>query len=109
MNSTTIRNRTWKYRKGIIKKHNSKCDSCGSNENLEIHHPHYDYFDLKELQVLCRRCHKKLLRKPKRKGISFNFKIPDDLHEEFKIYSIRQKKDMRDILIEQIKKVVKNG
>lgn len=39
----------------------------------------------------------------------FNFKIPDDLHEEFKIYSIRAKKDMRDILIEQIKKVIKNG
>ncbi len=39
----------------------------------------------------------------------FNFKIPNDLHEEFKIYSIRTKKDMRDILIEQIKKVVKKG
>ncbi len=40
----------------------------------------------------------------------FNFEIPDDLHEEFKIYSIRQKKDMRDILVDLIKKkVVKNG
>ena len=37
----------------------------------------------------------------------FNFKIPDVLHEEFKIYSIRAKKDMRDILVEQIRKVVK--
>ena len=39
---------------------------------------------------------------------NFNFEIPEDLHEEFKIYSIRQKKDMRDILIEWIKKGVKN-
>lgn len=38
----------------------------------------------------------------------FNFKIPDDLHEEFKIYSIRSKKDMRDILVEWIKKGVEN-
>ncbi len=40
---------------------------------------------------------------------NFNFEIPEDLHKEFKIYSIRQKKDMRDILIEQIKKVIKKG
>ncbi len=40
---------------------------------------------------------------------NFNFEIPEKLHEEFKIYSIRQKRDMRDILIEQIKKVVKDG
>ena len=39
----------------------------------------------------------------------FNFRIPNDLHEEFKIYSIRAKKDMRDILIEWIKKGIKNG
>lgn len=37
----------------------------------------------------------------------FNFKIPDSLHDEFKIYSIRQKKDMRDILVEWIKKGIR--
>ena len=37
---------------------------------------------------------------------NFNFEIPKKLHEEFKIYSIRAKKDMRDILIELIKKEV---
>ena len=40
---------------------------------------------------------------------NFNFEIPEKLHEEFKIYSIRAKKDMREILVEQIKKVIKNG
>ncbi len=33
----------------------------------------------------------------------FNFRIPNDLHKEFKVYSIQQGKDMRDILIEKIK------
>ncbi len=40
---------------------------------------------------------------------NFNFEIPEKLHEEFKIYSIRSKRDMRKILVEQIKKVIKNG
>ena len=40
---------------------------------------------------------------------SFNFEIPNDLHKEFKKYAIDKDKDMRDILVEQIKKVVKNG
>lgn len=34
----------------------------------------------------------------------FNFEIPDDLHKDFKIHSIKVGKDMRDILIELIKK-----
>ena len=40
---------------------------------------------------------------------NFNFEIPEKLHEEFKIYSIRQKKDMREILVEWIKDGVKHG
>ena len=40
---------------------------------------------------------------------NFNFEIPEELHKEFKIHSIREKKDMRDILIEWIRKGVRNG
>ena len=39
----------------------------------------------------------------------FNFKIPDDLHKEFKKYAIDKEKDMRYILIEWIKKGIQNG
>jgi len=37
---------------------------------------------------------------------NFNFEIPDELHKEFKIHSIRKDKDMKDILLYYIKKVV---
>jgi len=37
---------------------------------------------------------------------NFNFEIPEELHKKFKIYSIEKEKDMRDILIELIKKKV---
>jgi len=38
---------------------------------------------------------------------NFNFEIPDELHKQFKIYSIEQGKDMRDILVELIGQKVK--
>ena len=34
---------------------------------------------------------------------NFNFEIPQELHKEFKIYSIREGRDMRDILVDFIK------
>ena len=37
---------------------------------------------------------------------NFNFEIPEELHKKFKIYSIEKEKDMRDILVELIKKKV---
>ena len=39
---------------------------------------------------------------------NFNFEIPEELHKKFKVYSIHKGKDMRDILVEQIKKIIKN-
>ena len=39
---------------------------------------------------------------------NFNFEIPEELHKQFKIHSINTGKDMRDILIELIKKEVIN-
>ena len=40
---------------------------------------------------------------------SFNFEIPEDLHKEFKIKSIREEKEMREILVELIKEYVERG
>lgn len=39
----------------------------------------------------------------------FNFNIPDELHDEFRIYSIKVKKDMKDILVELIKERIINN
>lgn len=39
-----------------------KCQHCGSEENLEIHHKHYKTLfkeKYKDLIVLCRTCHEK--------------------------------------------------
>jgi len=35
----------------------SKCEKCGSIENLERHHP--DYSKILEINTLCRSCHKR--------------------------------------------------
>ena len=35
---------------------------------------------------------------------NFNFEIPDEIHKKFKIISIREEKDMRDILNELLVK-----
>ncbi len=39
----------------------------------------------------------------------FNFEIPKELHKEFKIHAINKGKEMREILINLIRKEVKNG
>ena len=39
--------------------------------------------------------------------VAFNFDIPDELHKEFKIMSIKKGKDMKDILVDLIRKEVK--
>ena len=37
---------------------------------------------------------------------NFNFEIPEELHKKFKIYAIKQNKNMQDILVDLIKKEV---
>ncbi len=58
------------YRKEILSKFNNKCKTCGSNENLEIHHIDYNWIksnknkvnnlelNLNNVEVLCSDCHK---------------------------------------------------
>ena len=46
-----------------FKKHNFKCCRCSSEENLVLHHPDYDNISIKDLVVLCKRCHFNLHKK----------------------------------------------
>ena len=39
----------------------------------------------------------------------FNLEIPDELHAEFKIISVRKKKSMRDLLVKIIGQYVKDN
>ena len=38
---------------------------------------------------------------------NFNFEIPTELHDDFKIKSIKVKQDMKDILVDLIRNFVK--
>ncbi len=39
----------------------------------------------------------------------FTFEIPNELHREFKIIGIRKGKDMRDMIVELIRKYIKEN
>lgn len=55
----------WKDNRERVLKKNKRCMGCGSEENLVIHHPkkgynsyvHYEYLNMEDVIVLCRRCH----------------------------------------------------
>lgn len=50
------------YRKGMAKE---KCETCGSRQNLAIHHKDFDHYNnaSENLQVLCVSCHMSLHKK----------------------------------------------
>ena len=111
MNEQQVINNTYKQRKSILEIHNNKCDNCDFQYNLEVHHPHYDYLDIKELKVLCKICHENLhktLPKLSRRNI-INFEIPEELHREFKKACIDKGVDMKDRLLVLIEKDVKKA
>lgn len=35
-----------------------KCEECGSNKNLDLHHTRKDLVNINTLKLLCRKCHK---------------------------------------------------
>jgi len=49
------------FRDNIIQERKC-CEICGSIENLEIHHKNYTR-DIRDIQLLCRKCHGKMKRK----------------------------------------------
>ena len=56
----------WKYIQELAyEEYGKKCDKCGSESNIEIHHRNYkhlgnEYIFLEDLQILCRNCHEKV-------------------------------------------------
>ncbi len=56
--------RSWTncHRKEILKAKGEKCEKCNAIENLEIHHKKYTN-NLEDLEILCRKCHRKLDKK----------------------------------------------
>jgi len=52
---------SWKRKKREILRKKRKCEVCGSCKNLEVHHLRgLSHESLKDLAVLCRKCHKEL-------------------------------------------------
>jgi 5-methylcytosine-specific restriction endonuclease McrA len=45
----------------VLKRDKHKCVKCGSKENLDVSHKRYSLLDLtiKDLETLCRSCHKR--------------------------------------------------
>lgn len=64
LNKNKLKARSWtKYhREEILKVKGEICETCGSISNIEIHHKEYTN-NLKDLQILCRLCHRTLDRK----------------------------------------------
>ena len=81
-----INSKKWKYKSKLFTNIVKKCKTCSSNEGLGCHHKHYNTLGretLKDVEILCWRCHKKLHNhmgdrtelKPKyRKRVIFNGK-----------------------------------
>lgn len=46
-------------------KSKGKCEICGASENLCLHHNNGFSNELKDLMVVCKKCHKKIHKKQK--------------------------------------------
>ena len=46
----------------LIKKY-GKCQNCGGNKKLEIHHKKYDTKNIKDCKLICYKCHKEYHKK----------------------------------------------
>ncbi len=41
----------------ILRLREERCEICGSNEKLDVHHTSYEIQTIETLKVLCRQCH----------------------------------------------------
>lgn len=54
----------------VLKRAHNRCEACGSQEVLQVHHKTYDNLfrePLEDLQCLCKNCHKLYHRSSKRR------------------------------------------
>lgn len=67
IHSAHIRSEKWKaIRERLFKKRGRKCEQCGSPDQIEVHHKHYNNLGrerLRDLEILCRPCHAKFHNK----------------------------------------------
>lgn len=66
-----LKDKRWfAFRKKVFSARGCACESCGSKEHLQVHHikyRNYKYaweYPIKDVRVLCRRCHAKEHNKP---------------------------------------------
>lgn len=62
-----LEDKRWKeFRLKVLSERGSKCECCGGTDILQIHHTFYMRgkmpweYDIKDMRVLCRTCHKKI-------------------------------------------------
>ena len=51
------KNYRWNIKKKLLQESNFRCVNCGSKEGLLIHHLRYGEDKLKDLIILCNKCH----------------------------------------------------
>ncbi len=86
----------------------SKCAICGSRERLEVHHLVYKNLydvELKDLRILCKRCHSLTHKLFKEGKIRFKNKNPQS---RFAIIKTAVKKELRISQVNMFKKIKKN-
>lgn len=42
-----------------------RCEKCGAYDNLEFHHKRYEGATIKDIQILCEKCHRNVKRSDK--------------------------------------------
>lgn len=62
-----LRSKQWfAFKAGIIKARGFRCEICGSQKDLELHHLNYKNFgneQAEDVMLLCKLCHKKAHKK----------------------------------------------
>jgi len=84
--------RKWakKKKKEIFERANNKCDKCGTEEDLSIHHLEYKK-GYEYLQVLCNRCHRRFHNKELQKKLQIYYY--NELCRQNEDMSIKELKD----------------
>jgi hypothetical protein len=96
----------------LFKRKGKKCELCKSENFIEVHHKDQNCSnnEIKNLKVLCRDCHDQEHRNLGfGKGSRLVLELEDDLHALIKIKAAQEKKSMRKILTDLVKKWLKRN
>lgn len=97
-----LKSEWWKGLRTQRLRHNKRCEACGKNENLQIHHFNYKFKysgdakkATKHTKVLCSRCHQAFHR---------NYGVKKDMTAEMKEF-IKDARDNIKVAREQWKEI----